>query len=1130
MTPEQLAQMLTGTSRVSQAVRGARTLAELAKKIAAANTQGLGPGGNTGGGGGGSISAGGAAPVSTLAGLPQTPLLKELISKGLIKEGMAPEQALAIMQFAQMGQNAGVDIKELLAQIEGDYTRYTGDITTAGTDWMKQLYGSAYDPNDPNAAMFAKDPLFSQYAGGMAGLQETSDLNEANDLATVRKYGESEQDYANSMMTGLATGTIPIGAAATGGGGGGGGGRGGGRHYGGGGGGGSDGGDNALGYGDPKTVAKVQEALKTVMNVDTDAYWPGMYDELVNNLPEGPFKDRIQSIWNTSGQKPVSFLNALEQEQLAVDADVSQYGEQDINNQDWRMTSARPMLTDIENRLAQAGYEFGSNPDMPGQAYSYRTVDQEGNPVFGVDTGAMTRTPEQQQQLTQDLDFMNQAFQGTTTTDPGDVANLVNMLGMMQQKMTDAGYGPQNIPSPSSAGANALATAAQNALSNGGVGGEGESAANPVDSITDILSNLGPNNNNPAATYSFPQTVFETASQPLPGPNNQWSVPQWDASLIEDAIADVPGPARADARRQLQQNIAQQQQQIQERNELNQLSNYTEQQATNMQTPPSSPPASEAAATLPVMTRPGDYQTQEAQQAANNPYPNWITSPYGGTLNNANQLMQQYVDAQKALQDPLRAAVLPGNNQRSTSLPTFGETMSGNWRDRLTDRNKFWQQAAIEMAMSPPSDQPSPTISNWDTEMENIRNPYDITAATNEYLAGREGNFAPLPNEGSPTVTAGGAGGGSGDWSLPSGNNTIMNALMNAGQTYGSGYSATNPNAGMALAAMSRVLNPIQQSMNIARAFNAPQPQEQQAPEPPQEPLPQFAPEGATDEDRLQGIAGVADFIKSIGYNPEDLPGQLQAAGRPIATRDQILQDVRGRVLYDPETGLPPENVMNLLQGQSAIQANQFLASQGLDDPEERATWFSTPENRGQFYRPQGMTEEDYRNKLLMQQMLPILTNRLNESYNPQTGHPVVSHINMSDTLSQLAQLSSEMKSYTPEAAAQTTLNLDNPDVIEGDVLPQQQNFNFLDEDTSYSGSGDFGLGPYGLKGLNMGNLMRQATQRLANPPAVQGAQRVAQAAQGARRLGNIARRQSQINPQALAGIAKIASVLRRFK
>src|SRR5688572_25192551 len=128
-------------------------------------------------GGGGGSRPQVAAPVSTLAAVPKSPVLDDLIKRGIVKEGMPTEQILALVQLATVGQGVGIDIDALMKQITASYANLTGDVETAGTDWMQQLFGSFDDPGSPLAGLSATDPLFAGYAESMGQIDETADAN-----------------------------------------------------------------------------------------------------------------------------------------------------------------------------------------------------------------------------------------------------------------------------------------------------------------------------------------------------------------------------------------------------------------------------------------------------------------------------------------------------------------------------------------------------------------------------------------------------------------------------------------------------------------------------------------------------------------------------------------------------------------------------------------------------------------------------------------------------------------------------------------------------------------------------------------------------------------------------------------
>src|SRR5215510_2450884 len=247
MAAQDIADALRGAGRLTRAMRGAQTLARLAQQIQAGQTSQYQPGGgNTGGGRGG--GGGVAAPVSTLAAIPDSPLKAELIKKGLLKEGMPVEQALAILQLGQMRGGVAIDVEALMKEIQADYENYSGNIFSDARDWMKDLYGTAgpqtlgkppagaqyangtwTDANgkvigfsaaedspiysDQNSLMFAQDPIWADTAGGLSQMQETGEQNLQTDLNWFRKQQEADQAYYDQMMTGISTGTIPMSTA-----------------------------------------------------------------------------------------------------------------------------------------------------------------------------------------------------------------------------------------------------------------------------------------------------------------------------------------------------------------------------------------------------------------------------------------------------------------------------------------------------------------------------------------------------------------------------------------------------------------------------------------------------------------------------------------------------------------------------------------------------------------------------------------------------------------------------------------------------------------------------------------------------------------------------------------------------
>ncbi|MET0785906.1 MAG: hypothetical protein ABWY25_04310 [Paenisporosarcina sp.] len=276
--------------------------------------------------GGGTVGGSVAAP-NALASLPQTPEIQALIDKGLLTADMTPQQIQAIIAIQGLRGQVPIDLKAIMDQLKLDYENYTGDILTAGQNWMQQLYGTVYDPNDPNAALFAQDPIFSTYAGGMAQLDETADLNLANDLAWFEKEQATQQAYYD-MLSQMMMDPAALGIET--GGSGGGGGRGGG-----GGGGGSED-EEELPWntkGEFKSVEKIQDSLSTNAQFDAPDYAPVILDWFLNNDPEN--YEFIRGLIANAGWDPqkgaTAFLNAAEELGTEREEGLAQI----LNNNTW---------------------------------------------------------------------------------------------------------------------------------------------------------------------------------------------------------------------------------------------------------------------------------------------------------------------------------------------------------------------------------------------------------------------------------------------------------------------------------------------------------------------------------------------------------------------------------------------------------------------------------------------------------------------------------------------------------------------------------------------------------------------------------------------------------------------------
>ena len=416
---------------VGAAAKGAHQLASIAKiiaglrKVQAANTTGMNqaPSGNNGGGGGsGGGGGGGAAPVSTLASLPQTPELAALIKSGMIKEGMPPEQALAILQVQGMLTGLPIDINALKAQIQADYARLTGGILNSGQEWMSQIMGqnappgitysngqwmdaqgnvlgtaptedsgfiptagaqyangkwtdaqgnvigtaaeedSAFTPAlTAEQTLYRQDPMFNDYSGMLAEQQSTANTNQATDLAWFDKQQQAMTDYYNSLQLGIAQGTI-AGPAAGGGGGGGGGRRRGGR--GGGGGGGSGYGEHPFGFQDVATEIQSTEQDKNVAKESFEEDFPGFYATVAGAFTDPDERqyaiDLLEGV--TSPQELAANLVGAENE---IAAQQQVYDEIDEENLAWGAMAPSQFEEERNAYLARTGQKLGDNPKTP---------------------------------------------------------------------------------------------------------------------------------------------------------------------------------------------------------------------------------------------------------------------------------------------------------------------------------------------------------------------------------------------------------------------------------------------------------------------------------------------------------------------------------------------------------------------------------------------------------------------------------------------------------------------------------------------------------------------------------------------------------------------------------------------
>lgn len=371
-------------------------------------------------GGGGTSTA---APVSTLASLPNTPIVQDLISKGILKEGMPAEQSMAIIALANLKGGVAVDIEALMKSVEAMYQNYTGDILTAGADWMQDLYGTTYDPNDPNSALFAQDPLWSSYAGGMAQIDETADLNLATDQAWFLKNQAAQQAYYDGMMQAIAAGTIPIGTSGSGGG------FGGGR-----GGGGSSGDEEEGAFSVPKVKATETESLRSIATDDMEFDFPG-------------WTAALGALGNTSPQ-----AQELITEALAYSHDpeaMAQYIMENMQNNEAAIEEAELYNTSNDAWNAAAPSQLDELLRQYSE-YTGRTYDPETGEIVPAGDDFVAPTGP----IPENLDYMEQVFNQAYTMTPelaameASRAELLNSPNFQrifgQNEPTVSAIGPEN--------------------------------------------------------------------------------------------------------------------------------------------------------------------------------------------------------------------------------------------------------------------------------------------------------------------------------------------------------------------------------------------------------------------------------------------------------------------------------------------------------------------------------------------------------------------------------------------------------------------------------------------------------------------------------------------------------------
>lgn len=357
-------------------------LADAIKKVVAGSTSGLGNSGGGSGysGGGGAV----AAAPSPLDSLPKTPEIQALINKGLLRADMAPEQILAIVGLSAQVTGVPIDIAALKAQLAQDYQTTTGGILGMGADWMQQMFGA--NMPDGNAAAYAADPMFAQYAAGLGQQQATAGLNQATDQAWFDKQQQAMTDYYNGLMQSIAMG----GGVAAGGSGGGGGG--GGRRHGGGGGGGSGSGSGDWGFTDPVTTSTQTEQVQAKSSERESQMWPEykneVYDAAVAQF--GVDDPRTQYVLDTldttTGPDPA--LEQVAHDMTAAQATIANRNALDENNKTW--TTAAPASFEALRGQYQnlTGNILGdTNPE---DAFQWQTVgDQSGVNLANIAPGSI---------------------------------------------------------------------------------------------------------------------------------------------------------------------------------------------------------------------------------------------------------------------------------------------------------------------------------------------------------------------------------------------------------------------------------------------------------------------------------------------------------------------------------------------------------------------------------------------------------------------------------------------------------------------------------------------------------------------------------------------------------------------
>jgi hypothetical protein len=310
------------------------------------------------------------------------------------------------------------DYQAAKAHVAGDYQNLTGDVLQSGTNFMQDLYGRVMDPNDPNAAAMMNDPVWAQYAQGMTQLDETSDLNQATDMAWFEKMQQNADQSYRDLLMGIQSGLIPLAQPEVEGGGGGGGrGRGGG---------GGSGGGNVNDWKVPtNTQTNLTSATDTATGTATE-YSPDFYNALMEASAHDPELQALtQRIWEQSPQNALGMTNEVAKRLTEAEMQQQQMQLQGGLAADWK--AAAPLqIPKVMNQMVTGNYKgiWGDDPATAGTTERwYVPPPPEGQTPQPTN---FTEEQGQQNQLAQDIlqavDFVAPQH-GTSwfRADPGSV-------------------------------------------------------------------------------------------------------------------------------------------------------------------------------------------------------------------------------------------------------------------------------------------------------------------------------------------------------------------------------------------------------------------------------------------------------------------------------------------------------------------------------------------------------------------------------------------------------------------------------------------------------------------------------------------------------------------------------------